>query len=273
MLLPAKGSRVGETNDFKLLDFALTCLNRFEEESGVSVTTGQDLGHGVMSDGKTTSLEYMSSRFHGCINADTSKPTGEGNFRMLEGCLRGSGISTDRARVLLIGYGNIGFHLADRLKSLGTQIEVVEPSEKRAKQAIEKGFKVHSIDEVAKLLADSFDAVALNANGNSLTSERVAAICNNNQLKIICGCENLVFAADANETPFTRARKIFTPTEMCGMMGYLTAVEEYLRTQARSSFSIDEMYTPAKRLEEVGYSAAKSFWGSMQSFEQCVRAL
>lgn len=47
------------------------------------------------------------------------------------------------------------------------------------------------------------------------------------------------------------ARKIYCPTELCGMMGYLTAVEEYHSRQANVPFAIEDMYGPARKLEEA----------------------
>ena len=56
MLSPTPGSRVGEPLDSELLDFAIACFQHVEEHAGFHLTTGQDLGHGVMHDGLTESL-------------------------------------------------------------------------------------------------------------------------------------------------------------------------------------------------------------------------
>src|SRR3954468_19555364 len=108
VLQPTPDSRVGQPRDFEMLDWALACFAEMERESGVLLTTGQDLGHGVMSDGKTESLKYIGSRFRGCVIADTSIPTGEGNYNILKGMLAGLGIQPHLAAVSLIGVGNIG---------------------------------------------------------------------------------------------------------------------------------------------------------------------
>ncbi|MDX2183867.1 MAG: hypothetical protein SFW08_07785, partial [Gemmatimonadaceae bacterium] len=78
VLLPGDGARVGEPQDAALLDFAGEALNAFVRDFGVVPVTGQDLGHGTMSDGVTSSLGYLHARYEGSVTADTSKPTGEG---------------------------------------------------------------------------------------------------------------------------------------------------------------------------------------------------
>src|SRR6187401_1081850 len=88
VLLPTPDARVGQPRDFQLLDCATS--------AGFHVITGQDLGHGIMSDGRTPSLEYLHCGFRGSVVADTSKPTAEGNFYTLRGMLRGVGIDLGR---------------------------------------------------------------------------------------------------------------------------------------------------------------------------------
>src|SRR5688572_915424 len=86
-------ARIGGPRDRELLDYALACFEDFESTSGILLTTGQDLSHGTMSDGRTSSLEYLNARFAGSVLADTSRPTGEGNFQLLRGMLRGCGVA------------------------------------------------------------------------------------------------------------------------------------------------------------------------------------
>src|SRR5690606_15108561 len=62
---PSADARMGQPNDAALLDFSVDCLNEIERTAGIYITTGQDLGHGVMHDGKTKSLDYMAKRFAG----------------------------------------------------------------------------------------------------------------------------------------------------------------------------------------------------------------
>src|SRR5690606_23320166 len=71
VLLPTKVARVGEPDDRELLNFAIDAMKDFEDFSGVYLVTGQDLGHGTMSDGHTSSLEFLSSNFRGSVIADT----------------------------------------------------------------------------------------------------------------------------------------------------------------------------------------------------------
>ncbi|HEX5972061.1 MAG TPA: hypothetical protein VFY85_09055, partial [Gemmatimonadaceae bacterium] len=73
VLHPTPDSRVGQPRDFEMLDFAIACFTDVEARYGFCLTTGQDLGHGVMSDGHTQSLEYLNARFKGSVVADTSK--------------------------------------------------------------------------------------------------------------------------------------------------------------------------------------------------------
>src|SRR3954463_6189568 len=56
VLQPTDAARVGHPRDYELLDWAVECFAEMERESGVLLTTGQDLGHGMMSDGKISSL-------------------------------------------------------------------------------------------------------------------------------------------------------------------------------------------------------------------------
>src|SRR3954464_6343095 len=102
VLQPTDDSRVGQPRDFEMLDWAVECFKEMERESGAWLTTGQDLGHGTMSDGKHSSLNYLASRFHGCVTADTSLPTGEGNYNVLIGMLAGVGVQASKATVGLI---------------------------------------------------------------------------------------------------------------------------------------------------------------------------
>ena len=59
VLLPTADARVGRARDRELLDFAVTCLRDVNASGGIQVVTGQDLGHGTLSDGTTSSLAYL----------------------------------------------------------------------------------------------------------------------------------------------------------------------------------------------------------------------
>jgi hypothetical protein len=67
--------------------------------------------------------------------------------------------------------------------------------------------------------------------------------------------------------------KAFAPTELGGMMGYLTAVEEYLSARAGQPFELQAVLDAARRLEEVGREvmAAVVASGWTKSFEQVVQ--
>jgi hypothetical protein len=54
-----------------------------------------------------------------------------------------------------------------------------------------------------------------------------------------------------------RARKVYCPTELGGMMGYLTAVEEYLAHVEGQAFDMETLFTAAHRLELAGYGGTK----------------
>jgi hypothetical protein len=103
VMAPTADARVGQPNDAALLDFAVACFRQVEADAGIHITTGQDLGHGVMHDGTTSSLAYLNARFAGSVVADTSVPTGEGNYQLLRGMLRAAGAPVEGATVGLVG--------------------------------------------------------------------------------------------------------------------------------------------------------------------------
>src|SRR5262249_9355620 len=131
VLQPTDDSRVGSPGDFAMLDWAIQCFKDMERESGVFLTTGQDLGHGTMSDGKTASLKYLNARFSGSVVADTSLPTAEGNYNLLKGMLAAFAIQPQAATIGLIGVGNIGKHILDRIRDDGATVLAVEYSAER----------------------------------------------------------------------------------------------------------------------------------------------
>ena len=71
------------------------------------------------------------------------------------------------------------------------------------------------------------------------------------------------------------ARKLYAPTELGGMMGYLTAVEEYLARRAGVPFDVRTVLEAARRLEAVGYEGAAHVvnGGYRQTFEDAVREI
>ena len=83
------------------------------------------------------------------------------------------------------------------------------------------------------------DAVVANAAGGSLDERAVALIAANARVQVVCGSENLVMPDHAAGSEALRAaRKAYCPTELGGMMGYLTAVEEYLAGAEGTPFDV-----------------------------------
>ena len=255
VLEPTPSARVGQPDDFKLLDWAIDCFRAFEATAGVRLTTGQDLGHGVMSDGVTKSLDYLSERFAGSVDADTSKPTAEGNYWVLEGMLRAHRIPVERATVGLIGVGNIGQHVLERLRSNRGRVIAVESREERRAAAIAAGATAWPASAKQELLQQPIDALVVNAAGGTLDSETVAACAANASLRVVCGSENLAMPNPDDAERLRESTKSFCPTELGGMMGYLTAVEEYLAHLEGQPFDVHTLFEAAKCLEPACYRA------------------
>jgi hypothetical protein len=276
VLHPTPKARVGQPDDFALLDFAIRCFQDVEARAGFFLTTGQDLGHGTMSDGRTQSLEYLNTRFKGSVVADTSKPTGEGNYHVLAGMLRGTDIPLEHATVGLIGCGNIGMHLIGKLQGRGTKLLAVESSPARRAEVAALGVKTFAPENREDLLQSPMDALVVNAAGGSLDPRAVTLIAANDRLKVVCGSENLVMPDHAaGSEAFRRARKAYSPTELGGMMGYLTAVEEYLARVEGTPFDVATLHEAAKRLETAAFEATRYARESAFafSFEEAMRAV
>ena len=254
---PTADARVGKPRDRELLDFAAECLRDCDETAGICITTGQDLGHGLMSDGKTQSLDYLHRGFAGSVVADTSKPTGEGNYQVLLGMLRAFNLDPREATIGLIGAGNIGMHIIDRLHRLGARMKVVEINEKRRASLRLSDVEVHGPTEKDAFLHSSMDALVVNAAGGSLDSAAVRIASANSRLKVVCGSENLVMPEPRDAEEFRKAGKAYCPTELGGMMGYLTAVEQYLAASEGERFDIGSMLEAAEGLQDPVFSATK----------------
>lgn len=250
VLLPTKGARVGEALDKELLSFGVTCLSDFEETSGVYATTGEDLGHGMLHDGSASSLEFLHEHFYGSVLSDTSIPTAEGNFNCLVGGLHALKRELRGARIGLIGCGHIGTHLLKRLQDAGAEVSVLEASISREAELRAEGVKVWHVSQKSEFMRLPNVALAVNASGASLDSATVGEVCKNPETLLVTGCENLVMPQPADAERLRAAGKVFTPTEYCGMMGYLTAVEEYFCRRSDKSFTMDSMYELARKLEE-----------------------
>ena len=273
VLLPTPGSRVGEPHDVALLDWALACFERFERESGVRLNTGQDLGHGILSDGRTASLAYLAERFHGCVVSDTSKPTGEGNFSVLTGMLAALDVPLDRARVGLIGCGNIGEWVLRRLREHGAHVVAIDASPyKREHLQRELGADVRPPEAKAELLALPIDALVVNANGGTLDLPTCEAIAANPALAVVCGSENLTMPDPRGSEILRASGTVYAPTEFGGMMGYLTAIEEYFARHEGQPYELATMLEAAHDLEEAGRRVTRHVrdGGFTQAFEDAV---
>jgi hypothetical protein len=101
------------------------------------------------------------------------------------------------------------------------------------------------------------DALTVNAAGGSLDTATIDDCVRNQRLCVICGSENLAMPDPHGAMTLQRAHKVYSPTELGGMMGYLTAVEEYLAHVEGEPFDIETLFTAARRLEAVGYEGTK----------------
>jgi glutamate dehydrogenase/leucine dehydrogenase len=237
------------------------------------VTTGQDLGHGLMSDGATPSLAYMHARFEGSVLADTSKPTAEGNFHLLAGMLEGCGVPLAGARVALLGAGNIGRHLLGRLRAAGAEVTALEPNAGVRAALAGEGVEALPVERKRELLARPVHAVVVNGAGGSLDAESVRTIAANGAVRVVCGSENLAMPDPADEHVLLAAGKVYAHTELGGMMGYLTAAEEYLARVEGVPFDVGTLYAAAERLHAVGARAAARVvaGGYRESFQEAAR--
>ena len=256
VLQPTDDSRVGNPRDFEMLDWAVKCFKEMEHEAGVFLTTGQDLGHGLMSDYKTTSLRYLNSRFAGSVVADTSLPTAEGNYNLLKGMLAAAGVQPQAASVGLVGVGNIGKHICERLREDGATVLAVESNPGRREELKINGIRVWDVIEKLEMLREPIDALVVNAAAGTLDADTITACAKNPRLKIVCGSENMAMKDPEGATRLLAAKKIYCPTELGGMMGYLTAVEEYLAVKDGLRFEMRQMLEASKRLEVVGRQAS-----------------
>lgn len=275
VLHPTDDARVGKPRDRELLEFAIACLNDCDRTAGIRITTGQDLGHGTMSDGATASLEFLNRGFPGSVVADTSKPTGEGNYHTLRGMLRAFDVSLASAQVGLIGAGNIGMHIIERLAQQGTRMLVLEMNQERRRALEARGIGTRAPDAKAAFLREPMDALVLNASGGTLDTASVRASAANASLKAVCGSENLVMPNGGDAQLYRAARKAFCPTELGGMMGYLTAVEQYLAHLEGVSVDVETLLATSATLEEPVYRATRRMIERefAISFEQAVEEL
>lgn len=272
--LPAPQGRVGEANDIGSLTWALDCLMDFEERSGLRIVTGQDLGHGNLTSGES-SLSFMNNRFRGVIITDTSKPTGEGNYQLMRGFSDAAGLNWKQLHIGVLGCGNIGRHIVARLKEDGVMMTVLEPNPKTRAELSEQGITALDVTEKQKFLGLPLDLIAINALGGTLDTPTCETLAANKQVKLVTGSENLVMPVATDSEILRKARKMYVHTELCGMMGYVSAVESYLCADSRVSFSVEGMYEAAKGLRTVGQRVSSQVIteGFARSFEAVARDL
>ena len=151
----------------------------------------------------------------------------------------------------------------------------VEPRSARRADIAAHGVRVWSPEGKGDFLRQPMDALVLNAAGGSLDPEAIERCTRNERLKVICGSENLVMPDSARAPLLLRAHKVFAPTEFGGMMGYLTAVEEYLAHVAGERFRIETLLEAAQQLEPICCAATKRVRdrGFAIPFEDAIREL
>ena len=261
VLDPGEDHQVGKTGDTELLEFAAQVFLEFERETGVRLVTGQDLGHGQLTNGES-SLHFLSQRFRGCVQADTSAPTAYGNLGVVLGIAQAAKRDVSTLRVGILGCGNIGRHLALALSSRGAELVAIDSSEHAAQWCRSQGIPFFSPTERTDFLSSPMDILCVNAAGGSLDSSTVEILCQNERLMAVTGCENLALAEAGLADNFRKHKKLFTPTEYCGMFGYLTAVESYLNP----TVSVEEMQRAALEMRHSACLAASDVLHSQFSF-------
>ena len=136
-------------------------------------------------------------------------------------------------------------------------MQVVETNPKRRESLRALGIEAHDAGAKEAFLRTPMDALVVNASGGSLDSASVRATAANSRLKVICGSENLVMPKPSDAELYREAKKAYCPTELGGMMGYLTAVEQYLAQSEGKSFAIESMLEAAAGLQEPAFRATK----------------
>lgn len=171
--------------------------------------------------------------------------------------LRAFGLEMSAATVGLIGCGNIGMHIIRRLRThAGVTILACESREERRAELEAMGIRAWGPERKQEFLALAMDALVVNAAGGTLDAAAVARCAANTRLKVICGSENLVMPDHHSGVAALRAaHKVYAPTELGGMMGYLTAVEQYLAVIEGQTFEVATMLEAARRLKVAGYEA------------------
>jgi hypothetical protein len=177
--------------------------------------------------------------------------------------------------VLLVGAGNIGRTLLGRLHALGAQVGVVEAVAGTRTALAAAGVATWAAEQRLEAMAGAWDAVAVNAAGGSLDPAACAVLAANPAVRVVCGSENLAMPDAAGEHTLLAGSTLYAPTELGGMMGYLTAVEEYLARRAGATFDVEPLLAAAERLGVAGEIAARRVvaGGFAESFQDAARAI
>jgi hypothetical protein len=134
----------------------------------------------------------------------------------------------------------------------------VEANAPRRAEVAALGVQTFDPSQKDEFLRQPIDALVVNAAGGSLDPHAVALVETNERLQVVCGSENLVMPDHAaGSEALRRARKSYAPTELGGMMGYLTAVEEYLASVAGVPFDLHTLFDASRRLETASYEAVR----------------
>jgi hypothetical protein len=131
----------------------------------------------------------------------------------------------------------------------------VEANPERRTEIEGLGVSAWSEDGKLEMLREPMDALVVNAAGGTLDAETIAACVANPRMKVVCGSENMAMKDAEGPAKLLAAKKVYCPTELGGMMGYLTAVEEYLAVRDGLRFEVRQMLESSKRLEVVGRQA------------------
>jgi hypothetical protein len=167
-------------------------------------------------------------------------------------------------------------HIVKRLKAHpGVTVLVCESRESRRAELEAMGIRTWGPESKQAFLGLPMDALVVNAAGATLDPFAVASCASNARLRVICGSENLVMPDPTGVEALRLAQKVYAPTELGGMMGYLTAVEDYLSIIEKQRFDVATLLEAAKRLETAGYEATTRIikGGHQETFEQAVTAL
>jgi hypothetical protein len=165
----------------------------------------------------------------------------------------------------------------ERLRERGATPLALEVNPRTRAALAGQGVHTWPAERKEEFLAQPMDAVVVNAAGGSLDAPAVARIAANGDVRVVCGSENLAMPDPAGAATLLRARQVYCPTELGGMMGYLTAVEEYLTEREAGRIDLETLYRTlfeaSERLGVVGCEGTARVIrsGYRETFEEAVR--